>query len=184
MKSFEEGKSEFLELMSNFKSAEDSLKFLDWLKDEAFEEFSNSQIYADESHIVPCRRQLTEVAMFSRTLQPNFEGIFSTEKLQVPQNSEEGLNFANTVHVDAFLYDEADVEELTGEGKIPTHFCKECNSKNVCEIEMITHSAARDDLEYIFQALLPDLRYDFSLCHEFDLYLISGVFFARTYLTF
>ena len=117
--------------------------------------------------------------MFSRTLQPNFDGIFSTEKLQVPQNSEEGLNFANTVHVDAFLYDEADVEELTGEGKIPTHFCKECNSKNVCEIEMITHSAARDDLEYIFQALLPDLRYDFNLCHEFDLYLISRVFLLK-----
>ena len=85
MKSFEEGKSEFLELMSNFKSAEDSLKFLDWLKDEAFEEFSNSQIYADESHLVPCRRQLTEVAMFSRTLQPNFDGIFPQKNYKFPK---------------------------------------------------------------------------------------------------
>ena len=161
MKSFEEGKSEFLQLVSSLKSEDDSLKFLEWLKDEALEELRFKLQILDSENLLVSRRQLTEVAMFSRTLQPNFDGIFSTENLQVPQNSEEGLNFTNTVHVDAFLYDEADVEELTGEGKIPTHFCKQCNSKNVCEIEMITHSAARDDLEYIFQALLPDLRYDF-----------------------
>ena len=179
MKCFEEGKSEFLQLVSNFKSEDESLKFLDWLKDEAVEELRSKLQIHDSENLLASRRQLTEVAMFSRTLQPNFDGIFSSENLQVPQNSAEGLNFANTVHVDAFLYDEADVEELTGEGKIPTHFCKECNSKNVCEIEMITHSAARDDLEYIFQALLPDLRYDFNLCHEFDLYLISRVFLVE-----
>ena len=162
MMSFEEGKSEFLQLMNHFKSEDDSLKFLDWLKDEALEILmSKLQIHQAENRL-ECRRQLTEVAMFSRTLQPNFEGIFSTEKLQIPQNSEEGLNFDNTVHLDSFLYDEADVEELTEEGKIPTHYCKQCNSKNVCEIEMISHSAARDDLEYIFQGLLPDLRYDFN----------------------
>ena len=68
-----------------------------------------------------------------------------------------GLNFQNTAHVDAFLYDEADVEELTNSGKIPTHFCRNCGGKNIGEVELMTHSCGRDDLEFIFDALLPEL---------------------------
>ena len=68
-----------------------------------------------------------------------------------------GLNFQNTAHVDAFLYDEADVEELTNDGKIPTHFCRNCGGKNIGEVELLTHSCGRDDLEFIFDALLPEL---------------------------
>ena len=141
IKSFDDGKMEMLQLMSQMRE-EDALKFLDWIKDEALEEFRRGLTQFSEELVVK-RKQLSEIAMFSRTLQPNFEGVFATENLQVPENSEEGLNFVNTCQVDAFLYDEADVEQLTDEGKIPTHFCKQCGSKNVAEIEMITHSFAR-----------------------------------------
>ena len=155
MKSFEDAKYEFIEFMSNFQSPNDSIQFLEWLKDEAIEEFISNSVPTD---FVVKRKQLNEVALFSRSLQPaNFEGICSSENLQAPKNSEEGLNFVNTVHVDSFLYDDADMEQLTEEGKIPTHFCKSCGSKDVACAEVITHSMAREDLEFIFEGLLPDL---------------------------
>ena len=154
MKSFEDAKYEFIDFMSNFQSPNDSLQFLDWLKEEAIEEFISNTV---PEELVVKRKQLNEVALYSRSQVPNFEGINSTENLQAPKNSEEGLNFVNTVHVDSFLYDDADVEELTEEGKIPTHFCKSCGTKDVASAEMITHSMSREDLEFVFEGLLPDL---------------------------
>lgn len=56
------------------------------------------------------------------------------------------------------MYDEVDVEEMTNNGKIPTHFCRNCGGKDIGEVELITHSCGRDDLEFIFDALLPELN--------------------------
>merc|ERR1712004_106071 len=108
-------------------------------------------------HCVEKRKDLTSVAHFCKTLQPNAEAVFPSEQINPPVNSPEGLNFHNTVHVDSFLYDEADVQDMTEEGKIPSHYCKDCGSKNCGEIEIMTHSCGRDDLEFIFDVLLPDL---------------------------
>ena len=41
--------------------------------------------------------------------------------------------------------------------KIPTHYCTECGSKSVEEMHQVTHSCSREDLEFIFNVLLPDL---------------------------
>ena len=156
MKSLDEAKSDFLQLVSNLQNASDVEKFLRWIKNEASEEIlssSNSQERCDK------RRHLAEIASFCKTLAPNFEAICPTENIQAPVNDKEGLNLQNTFHLDAFLYDEVDVEELTNQGKIPTHLCTNCGigKSHIKEIELMTHSCARDDLEFIFDALLPDL---------------------------
>lgn len=153
MKSLEEVKAEFIETLSNL-NAHDAESLLDWIKDDVIEEFKNKY---ESEETARNRKLLSDIAAFSRTTQPNFEAVLPSETLSEPTNSREGLNFVNTAHVDAFLYDEADVESLTEEGKIPTHFCKNCGSKDCGPVELITHSCSRDDLEFIFEALLPDL---------------------------
>lgn len=37
----------------------------------------------------------------------------------------------NTCHVDAFLYDEEEVENLVKEGKLKRFYCLDCHSRNV-----------------------------------------------------
>ena len=39
-----------------------------------------------------------------------------------------------------------------------THFCKKCGWKDIGEVELLTHSCSRVDLEFIFHGLLPDLN--------------------------
>lgn len=154
-KSLEEAKSEFLQLIGSLSNASDIETFVTWIKNEAVDEILANNVDTDRSQK---RRNLAQIAEFSKSLQPNFECILPSENITSPTNDREGLNFTNTAHIDAFLYDEADVEELTNAGKIPTHFCLNCGARKVKEIELITHSCGRDDLEFIFEALLPDLN--------------------------
>jgi len=155
MKSLDEVKSEFLQLIGDLASANDIKDFMEWLKNDATDEILANCTPLGEK--VEQRKGLSHVAAFSRSLQPNFEAVCPSENIQAPVNCPEGLNFQNTAHVDAFLYDEAEIEELTNDGKIPTHYCRDCGGKNVGEVELLTHSCGRDDLEFIFDALLPDL---------------------------
>lgn len=36
-----------------------------------------------------------------------------------------------TVHVDAFLYDDDEVDDLEKEGKLKRYYCRDCGSKNI-----------------------------------------------------
>lgn len=156
-------KSEFFRIVTEIGDHEEIMEFCDWAKQVMEEEIigsMNGQLGHDPVNIdgiVEKRKDLTSVAHFCKTLQPNAEAVFPSEQINPPVNSPEGLNFHNTVHVDSFLYDEADVQDMTEEGKIPSHYCKDCGSKNCGEIEIMTHSCGRDDLEFIFDVLLPDL---------------------------
>jgi hypothetical protein len=154
MKSLSEAKYELLQIIDSLGTSQECQQFMDWIINDLSSEVVMNQKGHENSQK---RKRLTEMALFSRSLQSNQEAIASTETIQAPANSTDGLNFQNTAHVDAFLFDESDVEEMTASGKIATHFCRQCGSKNVDEIELITHSCARDDLEFIFDAVLPDL---------------------------
>ena len=158
MKSLQEAKSEFLRIVSDLQMQGEAESFMLWLKNEAYEEILSNTNANEHQNRIEKRLHLAQIAEYSKTLQPNFEGVCPSETIKAPENSEEGLNFQNTAQVDAFLYDEADVEEMTQSGRIPTHFCENCgNRQKIREIELITHSCGRDDLEFIFDALLPDL---------------------------
>ena len=37
-------------------------------------------------------------------------------------------------------------------------FCRDCGSRKIDEIEFVTHSCSREQLEFIFRSLLPSLR--------------------------
>lgn len=64
-------------------------------------------------------------------------------------------NRKNTCHVDAFLYDENEVDNLVKKGKLKRYYCTDCSSRNVQDLIYISHSMSRQQIQYIFKVLLP-----------------------------
>lgn len=158
MKNLDQVKTEFLQLIGELRGASDIQAFMEWLKNDATNEILGNLDGFESMDRIEKRKNLDQVAMYARSLQPNMEAICPSEQIHAPTNCPEGLNFDNTAHVDAFLYDEVDVEEMTNDGKIPTHYCRKCGWKDIGEVELLTHSCSRVDLEFIFHGLLPDLN--------------------------
>ena len=63
------------------------------------------------------------------------------------------------VAVDAFLWDDDDVDDLVEEGKLKRFTCSACrSSEHVHEVEFISHSLSIDEMIYLFKGLLPSLQ--------------------------
>ncbi|XP_011504865.1 PREDICTED: uncharacterized protein LOC105367779 [Ceratosolen solmsi marchali] len=87
------------------------------------------------------------------------DAILSSENIRSPTIGENADCLPHlTVHVDEFLYDEEDVEELVEEGKLKRNYCKDCGSKNIDSLIFTSHSMSRADLFFIFNNSLPTLE--------------------------
>ncbi|XP_047997998.1 uncharacterized protein LOC125235472 [Leguminivora glycinivorella] len=85
-----------------------------------------------------------------------FEAELPSENIMLPTVGDQAdCNQVNTRHVDEFLYDEEQVDELVKDGKLSRHYCLDCNSQNIKELNLISHSMSRVQLQYIFKVLLP-----------------------------
>ena len=69
-----------------------------------------------------------------------------------------GLSAENCVHVDSFLYDEDDEEQLVKEGLLARSYCLDCGSRKIEDLTYITHSCSKERLQFIFGDLLPSLE--------------------------
>ncbi|XP_024941582.1 uncharacterized protein LOC107268352 isoform X2 [Cephus cinctus] len=88
-----------------------------------------------------------------------FNAIFPSERLNLPTSGENSDCDPNiTIHVDEFLYNDNDIEELLNAGKLQQYYCKNCGSKNIKSLIYISHSLSQDALHYIFNHLLPILK--------------------------
>ncbi|XP_011310923.1 uncharacterized protein [Fopius arisanus] len=84
--------------------------------------------------------------------------ILPSENIQLPtKGPNDDCDPKITVHVDGFLYEDDDIEDLVKEGKMSRNYCKDCGSKNTSPLIFISHSASRDELYLIFNTLLPTL---------------------------
>uniref|UniRef100_A0A914HT34 Ubiquinol-cytochrome c chaperone domain-containing protein n=1 Tax=Globodera rostochiensis TaxID=31243 RepID=A0A914HT34_GLORO len=63
----------------------------------------------------------------------------------------------NTLHVDAFLFDDNDVDEMAKDGILRRYFCQNCHSTDVEQFTLISHSLAIDELHHLFTVHLPSL---------------------------
>ncbi|XP_028171339.1 uncharacterized protein LOC135077916 [Ostrinia nubilalis] len=85
-----------------------------------------------------------------------FEAEMPSETIIPPTVGDQAdCNTVNTCHVDEFLYDQDEVVDLVKVGKLKKHYCLDCNSRNVQELTLISHSMSRQSLQYIFKVLLP-----------------------------
>ncbi|XP_067469548.1 uncharacterized protein zgc:109986 isoform X1 [Thunnus thynnus] len=62
-----------------------------------------------------------------------------------------------TVHVDAFLYDDEQVDSLCEEGTMSRSYCLSCGSCRTAALDFISHSFSVSELQFLFQNVLPDL---------------------------
>ncbi|CAB3244312.1 unnamed protein product [Arctia plantaginis] len=84
------------------------------------------------------------------------EAEMPSETISPPTVSDQAdCNKTNTCHVDEFLYDEDEVENLVKSGKLKRRYCLDCSSRNVQDLTYISHSMSREQLQYIFKVLLP-----------------------------
>jgi len=75
----------------------------------------------------------------------------------------EGTDFAdytaqNTQSVDGFLYEEDDVDDLCDEGKLARSYCTACGSRDIKDLNFISHSLSIRELEFIFKQVLPGAK--------------------------
>ncbi|KAL8602771.1 hypothetical protein ACOMHN_064078 [Nucella lapillus] len=64
----------------------------------------------------------------------------------------------NTIHVDAFLYDDEMMDELCEAGKLSRNYCTSCGCHDVKPLTLITHSASVPQIKYMFRYVLPSLQ--------------------------
>uniref|UniRef100_A0A0N4VSP8 Methyltranfer_dom domain-containing protein n=1 Tax=Haemonchus placei TaxID=6290 RepID=A0A0N4VSP8_HAEPC len=82
------------------------------------------------------------------------DGSVETEKIVWPSSGHDAdCGERNTVHVDCFLYDDNALQEMINAGKL--RYCVDCGSRNVKDLNFISHSLAHCQLEFIFTQLVP-----------------------------
>ncbi|XP_035214046.1 uncharacterized protein LOC118187870 isoform X1 [Stegodyphus dumicola] len=62
------------------------------------------------------------------------------------------------IHVDSFLFEDDQIDDLVEEGKLSRNYCRNCGSLNVTPITFVSHSASVQRSEFIFRYILPDLK--------------------------
>jgi len=148
-------RTEFDKLVSRI-SGKEKEDFLDWLRNEYLASVVDGPRWDDST--VLARMELRKISDELRSAVP-FEAVLDSEKLYEPVVGEDvGLTRKNTVHLDSFLYDNADEERMLGDGTIPRSICKDCGSLNCEDVTIITHSCSHEKIEWIFRGLLPPLK--------------------------
>lgn len=75
-------------------------------------------------------KMLIKIGNSIKELVP-FEAEMPSETIIPPTVGDQSdCNKTNTSHVDEFLYDEDEVENLVKKGKLKRHYCLDCNSRN------------------------------------------------------
>jgi len=153
-------KSQFMSLVQNFASDKERYSFFAWLRDDVlpeFEQCGGGRQRRNSEGILPATVMLDKIAGDIRN-RVTLEAVMPSEQIIYPSAGEDAnMTPVNTVHVDAFLYDEAGENELVDAGVLARNYCQDCGSRNTGELTFVTHSCSKERLEYIFRALLPPL---------------------------
>lgn len=135
---------QFIKLLDNIEE-NDKLAFLSWVVRAFYpkvQDRSNTEKYI-----------LHTIAEDVRSIVPQ-NAILSTETIKIP---EEDLSEI-PVHVDAFLYDDDDIDQLVEEGKFSRNICKDCHSQNVVPLNIISHSASIQQIQFAFKYCVGSLQ--------------------------
>jgi len=155
---FEESKVQFLDLFKSITNDNDRTEFLHWLKDDLLPELDTNT-----NRNSPASIKIEKIAADIRKKLP-LDAIMKTENIVYPTiGDDSNLTSANTVHIDAFLYDEKAEDALVEEGLLSKSYCADCGSKNIEDLTFITHSCSKERLEFMFGDLLPPLAGDMTV---------------------
>jgi len=160
---FETAKSQFMSFSQTISSDTDRYNFFQWLGKEVLPEFENQiggpkdRVRRNSEGVLPATVMLDKIAGDIRARVP-LEAVMPTESILHPTiGDDSNLTAVNSVHLDAFLYDEDGEEALVQEGLLSRSYCQDCGSRNIEDLTFITHSCSKERLEFIFCGLLPPL---------------------------
>jgi hypothetical protein len=77
------------------------------------------------------------------------------DSIVVPQHSEAFPASTPTFEIDAFLFDEEDINDFVSAGKVSREYCKDCRSTNIGLTQFISHSFSQEQLVFVFSYALP-----------------------------
>ncbi|KAJ2951825.1 hypothetical protein O0L34_g13988 [Tuta absoluta] len=125
----------------------------------AIEQWISSKSYKDDlkhkNALLKAEKKLSKIAEFIKPRIP-FEAELKSELIEPPTvGDQSGCTKVNTCHIDEFLYEEEEVDELVKEGKLKRHYCLDCNSRNTEDLIFISHSMSRTHIQCIFKLYLP-----------------------------
>ena len=99
MKNLDQVKTEFLHLIGELRGASDIQAFMEWLKNDATNEILGNLDGFESMDRIEKRKNLDQVAMYARSLQPNMQAICPSEQIHAPTNCPEGkINDVSTLH--------------------------------------------------------------------------------------
>jgi len=150
----EDAQTKFEELFNNLKCCGKLRRnFLKYVKQFA-DEYESEQ----KERIASANDVFDKIKLELRSKLPT-HATLETENIMFPTVGEDAkLDESNTVHVDAFLYDEDEENKLVEDGLLTRAFCRDCGSKNTEQFTFITHSCSQEKLEFMFTELVPDLK--------------------------
>ena len=93
-----------------------------------------------------------------RSTFPNISHL-PPETMHAPGEKSENFGsctLQNTVVVDAFLYDEDDVEAMCDAKIFPQYFCEKCGSTDVSPTTFVSHSFSVEQLRHLFEVVLSE----------------------------
>ena len=142
-KSLEVAKASFLELLSQCCNDNDRQLFLNWIVEEVNSEITENSSVQNYSlqyqKLADNRLVLGRISSYIRDIHIseassngktangsvwNSENIRYPTKFGIGGDSETGLTPQNTLHLDSFLYDEADEDMMIENGELSRSFCK------------------------------------------------------------
>ena len=117
---FESAKTMFMDFMA-LATDGDKQEFIQWLKEDVLPEYETQKCEVLREGTVSINKIVADI----RTRLP-LEAVFPSENIVFPTLGEDScLSSTNSVHVDAFLYDETAEEELVEEGSLQRSYCKD-----------------------------------------------------------
>ncbi|XP_043284982.1 uncharacterized protein [Venturia canescens] len=159
--SIEIAKDQFVKLMNNLtaKQKENLLSFAvqKYFGGKPGDDESDEGSYCPDDVMDDPVALLNSIAKEIRAKVP-MDAVLPSETITAPkkgQNSD--CDPKITKHVDAFLYNDDELEDLVKDGKLSRNYCLDCGSTNTKPLIFISHSTSREELYHIFNTLLPPL---------------------------
>ncbi|ETN78965.1 methyltransferase domain protein [Necator americanus] len=145
--SLKEACEQFESLINRVKQRE---QFIDWIHNT----YCEGEDSAKPLFVTEAIDKLREIADHIRIRVP--DGTVKSEKINWPTSGHDAdCEERNTVHVDCFLYDDHALEGMMKTGKLQRRYCVDCGSKNIKDLNFISHSMAHCQLEFMFTQLVP-----------------------------
>lgn len=98
-------------------------------------------------------RLLHKARICLKTLVP-FGSV--TESIHIPKTNPMFDPLVPSVDVDAFLYDQHDIDDLVEQKLLSRSYCIDCKSTNIGDVQFVSHSFSAEQLVYLFCYGLPE----------------------------